>query len=198
METKKCSKCGEVKAVSEFNKNKNRKDGLHTYCKKCVKQYYQVNKEKTLEQKKQYRQANKEKIKERKKKYYQVNKEKTLEHNKQYRQANKEKIKERKKKYYQANKEKTLEHSKQYRQANKEKIEQYNKQYRQANKEKLKEKSKDNRNKLVDPYIKTIISKQTNGMLKAKDIPQELIELKRNNIILKRKIKDNGKEATNL
>ena len=187
MQTKKCSKCGEVKAVSEFYKNKYIKDRFCNHCKKCMKQYYQSNKEKVLEQSKKYYQANNEKIKERQK---------------QYRQANNEKMKQYNKQYYQANNEKMKERQKQYRQANNEKMKQYNKQYRQANKEKIKEQRKqyrqDDRNKLADSYIKDLIRNQTNGMLKAKDIPQELIELKRNNIILKRKIKDNGKKTTNL
>lgn len=35
METKRCSGCGETKPVSEFNKQKDNKDGLRTYCKVC-------------------------------------------------------------------------------------------------------------------------------------------------------------------
>jgi len=167
MQTKKCSKCGEVKAVSEFYKDKYSKDGVRSSCKECKKQYYKANNEKILGQKKQHYKANKKKIKK---------------YNKQYQQANKEKIKEHRKQYYQANKEQIKEYNKQYYQANNEQIIEQKKQYDQ-----------DNINKLGDTYIKDIIRKQTNGMLKASDMPEELIELKRNNIILKRKIKDNAK-----
>ena len=34
-QTKKCSKCQEVKPINMFNKNKAKKDGLHNWCKKC-------------------------------------------------------------------------------------------------------------------------------------------------------------------
>ena len=34
--TKKCSKCGEVKSLEDFHKNKNYKDGHHYWCKKCL------------------------------------------------------------------------------------------------------------------------------------------------------------------
>lgn len=32
---KKCKKCGKTKKISEFIKNKSRKDGIHSYCKNC-------------------------------------------------------------------------------------------------------------------------------------------------------------------
>lgn len=35
METKLCKKCGRTLPVSEFNKNKQSKDGLHCYCREC-------------------------------------------------------------------------------------------------------------------------------------------------------------------
>ena len=37
---KRCSKCGEVKPISEFYKRKSSKDGLSSYCKECAKAYY--------------------------------------------------------------------------------------------------------------------------------------------------------------
>ena len=39
MTTKKCSDCEEVKSVSEFNRNKSRKDGHGTKCRDCMKIY---------------------------------------------------------------------------------------------------------------------------------------------------------------
>lgn len=35
MDTKRCSRCGEVKALNEFHRNKNVKDGYRNICKKC-------------------------------------------------------------------------------------------------------------------------------------------------------------------
>jgi tRNA nucleotidyltransferase/poly(A) polymerase len=63
--TKQCSRCKEVKPLTEFHKDKNRKDGLRSACKSCRKQHYETNKEKIAEQKKQHYEANKEKIAER-------------------------------------------------------------------------------------------------------------------------------------
>jgi len=104
MNSKKCTKCHEVKMFSEFHKKKCGKDGLNSQCKVCAAEY-----------KKQYYQANKEKYAERDKRYYEANKEKIVEYRKQYYEANKEKIAERGKQYYEANKEKYAERSNRYR-----------------------------------------------------------------------------------
>ena len=51
--TKICTKCGRELPLSEFNKDKSRKDGLQCWCKSCKKQYG-----------KQYRADNPEKMKQ--------------------------------------------------------------------------------------------------------------------------------------
>jgi len=55
---KRCSKCGEVKPVGEFHKNKYRKDGLQNCCKICMweisKKYYEENKDKMKVRVKKY------------------------------------------------------------------------------------------------------------------------------------------------
>lgn len=38
MSTKKCTKCGEDKTFSEFNKDRTKKDGRHSNCKECKKE----------------------------------------------------------------------------------------------------------------------------------------------------------------
>jgi hypothetical protein len=46
--TKVCSKCNEEKGLGEFNKDKNKKLGVSTWCRDCVneynKSYYEINK----------------------------------------------------------------------------------------------------------------------------------------------------------
>lgn len=39
METKICGKCGNELSIDNFHKNKSTKDGLHNYCKDCMKSY---------------------------------------------------------------------------------------------------------------------------------------------------------------
>ena len=64
METKKCSKCGEVKLFSEFSKHKSHKDGLSSQCLKCIrikhKENYQTRKDYYKAMSKRSREANKE------------------------------------------------------------------------------------------------------------------------------------------
>lgn len=95
METKRCYKCGEAKALCEFNKDKNRKDGLHNRCKLCLKAYYQTNKDKIAKRKKAYREANKDRIAEKRNN----NKDKKALYDKQRYAKNKEQILEKGKVY---------------------------------------------------------------------------------------------------
>ena len=86
--TKICSKCRRELPLSEFNKDRTRKDGLQTYCKDCRKQYMkQYNKEYYVEHRnerieyiKQWKVDNLEYDKQYKKQWYADN----PEYNKQY------------------------------------------------------------------------------------------------------------------
>ena len=49
METKKCTKCGRVLPISEFNKSRRHKDGLQYYCRDCQ---HETNREVTSLKKK--------------------------------------------------------------------------------------------------------------------------------------------------
>lgn len=46
MGSKKCSKCGEVKDLSGFAKNKGARDGLGAWCRACTGKYRAENKDK--------------------------------------------------------------------------------------------------------------------------------------------------------
>ena len=120
-----CGKCKELKSIEEFSVNKRTLDGCQCKCKKCQKQYYEENKERSKEYSKQYYEENKERIKEYSKQYKEENKEQTKEYNKQYYEENKERIKE----YKEENKERIKEYNKQYKGENKERTKGYNKRY---------------------------------------------------------------------
>ena len=64
--SKKCTKCGEIKDESEFNKNRGAKDGLFSWCRKCAnaqsRKWYKENWVHSLETTKLYQQENKDKV----------------------------------------------------------------------------------------------------------------------------------------
>jgi len=103
---KTCSKCKEIKDISEFHKNKQSKDGLKSSCKECSKKFLIENKEKISIQKKEYYLKNKDYINNRNKIYNNKNKEVINKRSKEYNDNNKEKIIEYRKDYYSLNKEK--------------------------------------------------------------------------------------------
>ena len=114
MITKKCSKCGQVKDVCEFTKDKNRQDGLFVYCKKCkkisAKKEYEKNKTRILNYQKEYYSQNELKVKVRMKKEYSKNQKDLLEYQKTY---------------YIKNITQKLEYAKRYRENNREKRNKY-------------------------------------------------------------------------
>ncbi len=69
-----CAKCKEIKQLTDFGKNKPRKDGLNTRCKKCAcleaTAYANSNKEKVKAQHAIYRSKNTEKIRANRASFY--------------------------------------------------------------------------------------------------------------------------------
>lgn len=104
---------------------------------------------------------------------------------KKYNENNKEKVSAHKKKYNGNNKEKIAENCKQYRENNKEKIAEYLKQYRENNKEKIM---------LSNGHIKSIL--KLNFKIKYTNITPEMIELKREQLLIHRALKQAKKEGT--
>lgn len=129
---KKCTRCKEVKQVTEFNRNKNTNDKLHYYCKICSriisKKHYEISKDEnykprvnlTAEEKKKKAKIarkklyenNKEAFYNRKKIWIEKNKEWAKEYHTEYmriyRAKNKEEIKVKEKEWYLKNREEIL------------------------------------------------------------------------------------------
>lgn len=60
MQEKKCSRCREVKDISFFNYDKNRKDGYYCYCTDCIRKINLPNKDKIAARNKVYKTLNKD------------------------------------------------------------------------------------------------------------------------------------------
>ena len=80
--TKKCTKCKEEKSLSEFNKNKSKKDGLGSECRDCCREYhskYQADPNKRRKAKQKWIKNNPKKSQESKAKYRKNNRKKCQE-----------------------------------------------------------------------------------------------------------------------
>lgn len=144
METKKCNKCNLDKPVTEYYKDKSKKDGLVTFCIECKslgsKLSYEKNAKKRLKKAKEYREKYKNDINHNNREYYNLNKEVYSKKAKEYREKNKDKIKENAKIYYQENKDKIMERyfdnretelirMKNWKKQNREKLAEYQRNY---------------------------------------------------------------------
>lgn len=137
-EYKRCSKCRELKEVSEFRKDKKIKDGYNSWCKKCYiishQKWRNENRKHLINYQGQQRKKNKEKIKEYMKEYLEKNKnhiqQRRKEYYKKYSKNNKNKIKEKNKIYYVKNKESIRERIKTYMDNHKEETTKQRQEYR--------------------------------------------------------------------
>ena len=140
--TKICSRCKtELPATNEyFHKNKDGKNGLHSICNNCNKeynkQYDQKNALKILQRKKVYRQNKKEYLKQWHKKYREKNREYIKIQNKKYQIENADQIKEHYKQWYKDNTEKVCEWGTRYYQNNIEHVKQKHKEWHLNNRDK--------------------------------------------------------------
>jgi|694.fasta_scaffold22177_6 hypothetical protein len=110
MNTKKCSKCGQIKDICLFSKNNKTKDKLHCSCKECDKEKYYKNREINILNMREYKKNNPEKLKN----YYLENQDIY----KKYRDSKKENTKSYMKEYYKNNldrRKKYLENTKEER-----------------------------------------------------------------------------------
>jgi hypothetical protein len=166
METKICTKCKVEKAITEYQKNPSKKEGIRSQCKECVsvrrKLYYQNKKESIIEITRQYYEANKIKCLNRNKEWREKNRETILQKKKEWREKNSEKIKLSRKIWYLNNKDHHKEKRKKYRKENLEKIKEYQKEYQ-----------KEYRKKYYEDNKEYFIKKQRDYIAKNKDMINE-------------------------
>lgn len=95
---KKCSKCGEVKAVDDFGSHKTGKNGRSPCCRECERKrlrlWTEQNRERKNEKNTIYRKNNLKKCKDATKKWDKLNKEKKRLNSKKFRDNNPERSKE--------------------------------------------------------------------------------------------------------
>lgn len=178
MVLRKCSKCGVEKELSPEHFLKTRHVSGTRYrrdCRSCkaatVKAWKAKNREKVLAYNRQYA----------RKRAATLSPEKREMQNAKVRldrAENPEKHKAYRQKYYRKNKESIRDKCAKWRKKNPDKLREY-----------VRKSSAASREKLNSCYIRTYLTMGTT--LKAKDIPQELVEAKRLQLLIARKIKEN-------
>ena len=106
MEVKHCTKCGELKSLDLFSKNKNKKYGVQPMCKECFRNYYIKNKEKYSIKSREWAANNPDKVKEKIDRYKRNHPDRVKETQKRYRANNRLNSLERYKKYNRENRDK--------------------------------------------------------------------------------------------
>lgn len=207
---KTCKTCGKEKPIEEFVKSKNTKDGRLNKCKLCNnlirKEQYYANHEYRKQKDKEYREKNKEKVKLWSHKYKEKNREKIRIAEREWRKNNPELSRERsrryheahpnyKKKYYAKNKTKLIRKVVEWQKENKGRYKKRLEEWKMKNYSRYIEmerlRSKKARDELTDAYVVSML--RGDGKLSIKDVPKELIEAKRLQILIQREIKNLNK-----
>lgn len=137
-----CTVCKEKKPLSEFYRDKTKKLGRCTICKKCRaiadKKRYELNREHVLDQRKQYCCEHKEQISEQAKLYYLEHKERITVRKRKYSQTHREQIRAYQQKYNLEHKEEITEQQRK----RKKQIAEYARKYDLNNKKQKVERDK--------------------------------------------------------
>jgi hypothetical protein len=141
MDTKICSKCGIEKPVSEFYKNRSRKDGLCYRCKDCAAAYYQDHKDKKSTYNQNYYKENKDELNASSHRYYKENKEKIANQKHGYNQDHREERASYSHTYYQEHKKEVTAWKRKYAREHKEEMALYERNYKRDYPERIRAKS---------------------------------------------------------
>lgn len=159
-----CCSCDIEQPLNEFYRQASGMFGVTGTCSSCQKEYSR-----------KYREKNREKIRESRKRHY-------------YEEGGKEKSSERAKIWHKANSDKVKIQRKKHR----EKYKKISREWYEKNKGRVLNEAKERIKILDDNYIKSLIARRSSVLL-CSDIPEEIVEIKRLEIQLRREIKDGNK-----
>jgi len=142
-ETKRCSKCREVKALDSFYRRNGSGNCFRALCKDCVKKEdarrRSENPEKVREARRKWQSDNREKCRESTARWYADNRDKVLATRARYRADNPDKVRDKDARWRSENLGKHREAQARYRSENTEKVVESQRKYRVENSEKFRE-----------------------------------------------------------
>ncbi len=162
MLTKRCSKCGEVKAADLFSRDASRKDGRQAGCKACRALYKDAR---SAADQREWRAANKEKCAA-------------------YPSSRKEAKALAQKRFYEANRGKCAAWSRAWRDANRTRVNRRARERLSANRDSRNRIEQQRRIELGDNYVKRCLTAQLG--VKRIEVTPELVELKKLQLKAKR------------
>ena len=125
MNKKPCSKCGTIKPLSDYSRDKKAKDGHFAACKECEKirraKWEAQNGDKIKAASKVYIETHKEEIRKRNQRHYQENHDYHIQRKRKYNKEKRKQIAQHKQKYYVQNRERELARCKKWAKENPEK-----------------------------------------------------------------------------
>lgn len=158
METFICYSCGKELPITEFSKNKSKKYGINTSCKKCTSIY-----------KAKYRAEHAEEIRIAKKKCYEAKKEQYKQHNKENYLKNRDVYIARSVKWCKENKERRNARFRKHRAENVEAFREKAREYKETHKEQIRKYVRKTAWNIRHPYCKDIEKIENYELAKAND-----------------------------
>lgn len=108
MQSKRCTKCGEVKPVSGFRRDRSKRDGRQALCKKCRCDYDRAYDEDRQEERRAYNEAHREERLAYQRAYREARREEIIDRQRDYRESHRNEIRDRDRDYREAHREEIL------------------------------------------------------------------------------------------
>lgn len=92
MQSKRCTKCRDVKPVSSFVRDCSRRDGLTLQCKKCFRAYREAHREEYRAYSRAYREAHRDEISDSQRAYREAHREEIGAYQRAYHEAHRDEV----------------------------------------------------------------------------------------------------------
>lgn len=137
--TKPCTKCAQIKPLSQFGRRAAKKDGRRSQCRACDAAYAKANSDKILERGNRWRAANRDRVRELDRQRYAANAEAVRERKRNWALDNPDTVRETRRRTQAKHRDKHLERCRAWRAANRQAHRDYVRRYRLENLEAVRD-----------------------------------------------------------